>query len=293
LTGRPTLADLGPEVVGATAAAVVLTDGEGVLLDANPAACALLGLPPEQVRGAEAAAVLAAPREAAELLRVLRAVARTGASHAHEHDLPPTEDGQRRTRAWTTARLREAPTVLACVGVDVSEARSATEDLLVRARTDELTGLPNRAHLLEVLTSLADSGASVLFCDLNGFKAVNDSFGHAAGDAVLVEVARRLRLAVRGEDLVARLGGDEFVIVAPPDPRASPEGLTRRVLSAMRQPMILAGGVVAVVGVSVGTALLTPGEDPVRVLEEADARMYASKSLRASRAGGLGAPVSS
>ncbi len=280
------LSALAPSLLDATAAVVLLVDGAGRLVDANPAGHQSLRLRPGVV-GGDVTPVMAAARDHVDLLHVLRGVARTGVAQSHEHDLPPGSEGGRRTLAWTTARVQDAPPLLACVGVDVSLARSAAEDLLARTRTDELTGLPNRTRLLEVLTTLSGSGASVLFCDLNGFKAVNDTYGHAAGDAVLVEVGRRLTLAVRGEDLVARLGGDEFVIVAPPDPAASPEGLTRRVLNAMRQPMILPGRVVVVVGVSVGTSLLQPGEDPSSVLEEADARMYASKSLRSSQAGAL------
>ena len=282
----PSLTAVGWEVVARTAASVVLIDGTARVVDANDAAREVLGRASGHLTGTDAVDALAAPRHAAEVLRVLRGVARTGQPAHHEHDLPPDEQG-RRCIAWVTTRVVDDPPLLACVGVDVSAARNAVDDLLARSLTDELTGLPNRAHLVQVMSRMAGSGASVLFCDLNGFKAVNDRFGHSAGDAVLVEVARRLRLAVRGEDFVARLGGDEFVIVAPPDPTASAAGLSRRVLSAMRQPMILGGGVVVVVGVSIGSASLDEGLDPARVLDEADARMYAAKSLRPSQAGAL------
>lgn len=278
----PSLPALGAEVLARTAASVVLVDGRARVVDANDAARAALG----ELRGADAVSAMAAPRHASEVLRVLRTVARTGTPAHHEHNLPPGELG-RRCMAWVTTRVVDDPPLLACVGVDVSAARNAVDGLVARSLADELTGLPNRAHLVQVMERMAGSSATVMFCDLNGFKAVNDRFGHAAGDAVLVEVGRRLRLAVRGEDFVARLGGDEFVIVAPPDPSASPTGLSRRVLSAMRQPMLLGGGVVVVVGVSIGTAALDQGLDPAHVLDEADARMYAAKSLRPSQAGAL------
>jgi diguanylate cyclase (GGDEF)-like protein len=93
---------------------------------------------------------------------------------------------------------------------------------------------------------------------------------------------------VRGEDFVARLGGDEFIVIAPPHAAGSAESLARRILATMRQPMILAGGLVVVVGVAIGTAELAPGEDPVAVLRKADAHMYSVKSLRTSRAAGPG-----
>ena len=279
-------------VLGRTSALVVVLDAAGRILDANPAALAALraeaDLAADEVIGQEAAAVLCAPREASEFLRIFRMVERTGDARGHEHFLPGARG--RTSIAWTTSVVGDDPKLLACVGVDVSDARSLADDLLARSLTDALTGLPNRAHLLQALSRMSTGGASVLFCDLNGFKAVNDEFGHAAGDAVLVEVARRLVLAVRGEDLVARLGGDEFVILAPPSPTASPEGLTRRVIGAMRQPMLLTGGVVVVVGVSVGVAQMQPGQDPAEVLRQADAQMYSAKSLRPSGAG-LRSPV--
>ncbi len=158
--------------------------------------------------------------------------------------------------------------MLALVGVDVSPARSELEQLRSQALTDELTGLANRAQVMRTLQQLAGTGATVLFCDLNGFKAVNDTYGHAAGDEVLVEVARRFVRAVRGEDLVARLGGDEFVIVAPAAATADADGLRRRVLSAVRQPMLLSGGLVVLVGAAVGVARAAPGR-PQREVEKA------------------------
>jgi diguanylate cyclase (GGDEF)-like protein len=93
---------------------------------------------------------------------------------------------------------------------------------------------------------------------------------------------------VRGEDFVARLGGDEFIVIAPPHASGSAESLARRILATIRQPMILAGGLVVVVGLAIGTAELAPGEDPVAVLRKADAHMYSVKSLRTSRAAGPG-----
>ncbi|MEO6204380.1 MAG: GGDEF domain-containing protein [Mycobacteriales bacterium] len=270
--------DTAVALLDATSAYVVLSDLEGRIVDVNAAVCAATDSAHGDIIGQEAIGVLCVPRDAPELQHVLRAVARTGQPRQHEHDL--RSEPTRTSIAWTTAVVDAEPRRLAIVGVDVTPARVAADELLTRSRTDQLTGLPNRAHLLEMLERLSGTGATVLFCDLNGFKAVNDKFGHAAGDAVLVEVARRLKLAVRGEDLLARLGGYEFVILAPPSANTSPEGLGRRVLNAMRQPMLLVGGVVAVVGVSVGSARLTPGLDAADVLREADAQMYSAKSLR-------------
>jgi cyclic di-GMP phosphodiesterase Gmr len=213
----------------------------------------------------------------------LRLAARRSLPSSHEHDFPAIDDAGRRAIAWSVSNVASSPTVVACIGVDVTATRNEFEVLRGRAVTDELTGLPNRAGLLEQLGGMAGTGAAVVFCDLNGFKAVNDTLGHDAGDAVLVQVARRLKQTVRGEDFVARLGGDEFVIVVPPDPNSNFEAFGRRLLRAMRQPMMLPGGVAANVGMSIGSAVLEAGHDPTSVLSQADRNMYVMKSSQPSR----------
>ena len=277
------------DLVRRTAALVVVCDADLTVVDANPAMAEAAGVALEALVGRPAREVMAAAREGRELEHALRAVELTGETRAHEHPLParPAALDSRRSIAWASCVLRREPLALASVGVDVTAVRSLADDALARATTDELTGLPNRGHLLQLLERETGSGASVLFCDLNGFKAVNDTFGHAVGDAVIVEVARRLRRAVRGEDVVGRLGGDEFVIIAPPHPTSSAEGLSRRVIGAMRQP-ILIGRVVVVVGVSVGVSVMAPGRTAADVLHEADARMYSAKSLQTTGGGRVG-----
>ena len=278
-------------VLAGTGAAVLLVRSDGTVATVNPAAAALLGAPADQVVGQEAAALLARPREVRELRLALLHVARTGTPRSFESCLPGPPDAPARSTAWALSRLDAAGSPVVLVGVDITTTRSQLDDLHNRALTDELTGLANRAELVRTLDRLAGTGATVAFCDLNGFKAVNDTHGHAAGDEVLVEVARRFVRAVRGEDVVARLGGDEFVIVAPADPGSGGTGLSRRIAGALRQPMLLSGGLVVLVGVSVGLATLDPGLPPAEVLEHADSAMYAAKPSRASRAGLVAAPA--
>ena len=277
------------DLVRRTAALVVVCDADLTVVAANPAMDEAAGAEPGALLGRPAREVMAAAREARDLEHALRAIGLTGEARAHEHLLPapPDTTDSRRSIAWASCVLQAEPLSIASVGVDVTAVRSLADDALARATTDELTGLPNRGHLLHLLERETGSGASVLFCDLNGFKAVNDTFGHAVGDAVIVEVARRLRRAVRGEDVVGRLGGDEFVIIAPPHPTSSAEGLSRRVIGAMRQP-ILIGRVVVVVGVSVGVSVMAPGRTASDVLQEADARMYSAKSLQTTGGGRVG-----
>ncbi len=274
----------GPATVGVqlwslTDALMMLADESNLIVAANRAMCVAVGLVDVELIGRDAVEVVV-QREVADFRRELRAVSRTGVSCSSEHELRDRAKGGRRAVAWSLSRTSGSPAIVACIGVDVTAARKDSDVLRERAVTDELTGLPNRSGLRDHLARMAGSGASVVFCDLNGFKAVNDTHGHDIGDAVLVQVARRLKRTVRGEDFVARLGGDEFVIVAPPDANSDFEKLARRILRATDQPMILPGPVVATVGMSIGMAVLEPGADPAIVLTLADHDMYQMKSRR-------------
>ncbi|GGO87068.1 diguanylate cyclase CdgB [Wenjunlia tyrosinilytica] len=122
-------------------------------------------------------------------------------------------------------------------------------------------------------------GVAVLFCDLDGFKSINDRFGHHTGDAVLVEVARRLSNAVRDGDTVARLGGDEFVVLADGLGRADASELAERLRTALSPPMRVDGRAVRV-GASFGIGWAACGMTAEEVLHSADQRMYVDKRSR-------------
>ncbi|GGK27570.1 GGDEF domain-containing protein [Salinarimonas ramus] len=153
--------------------------------------------------------------------------------------------------------------------------REALERL---TRTDPLTGLANRLALDEALAEDAASGqpASVLCFDLDRFKAVNDTMGHAAGDELLRQVAARVGGLVGPRDLLARQGGDEFVVLrrGPEDPRA----LGEAIVEALAHPFVLPGGR-AEIGASVGIAAAPTPEAPARLLvAQADAALYTAKA---------------
>jgi diguanylate cyclase (GGDEF)-like protein/PAS domain S-box-containing protein len=167
---------------------------------------------------------------------------------------------------------------------DVTDRRALELQLERSAFSDSLTGLPNRALLRQRLDHAAARDVrgghpiAVLLADLDGFKAVNDSLGHDAGDAVLVETAARLAGCVRPGDTVARLGGDEFAIILEDvrEPGLA-ERLADRMLEIMRQPFAVAGTDLHV-GVSIGIAL--PGVDTgTDLLRNADTAMYNAKAL--------------
>ncbi len=147
------------------------------------------------------------------------------------------------------------------------------------ARTDELTGLGNRRHLYGELDARLAGGAphAVLISDLDAFKPVNDQFGHAAGDEVLVEVADRLRRTMPADSILTRLGGDEFAAVVALTDVTSPEELAWRFAAAV-ETIAVPGGLV--IGASVGFAETTafPGADRGELLRRADAAMYVAKT---------------
>lgn len=171
--------------------------------------------------------------------------------------------------------------IVGVVGIafDVTEQVRAQQELERMATTDPLTGLANRAALLGRLEALVRAGRSfaVLLVDLDGFKAVNDTFGHLAGDAVLRQVADRLRRTVRSDDTVGRLGGDEFLVVAPVQSREAAGELARRLLVALSQPLRIEDRTVSLGG-SIGVLFCADGACPARdVLRDADLALYEAK----------------
>ncbi|MBR1326990.1 EAL domain-containing protein [Bradyrhizobium ottawaense] len=162
----------------------------------------------------------------------------------------------------------------------------ANRRVLELAQTDILTGLPNRAFFLtrldEMNSQLSVRGLpfSILMLDLDRFKNVNDSLGHGAGDALLRQVAQRLKSAVRANDVLARLGGDEFAIIQETgaDQRACSTELAARIAKLLTEPFLLPGHRVEI-GTSIGIAIAPDhGSDQEQLLKKADLALYRSKS---------------
>ena len=167
----------------------------------------------------------------------------------------------------------------------VASLREKEEELRNAALHDHLTGLPNRVLLEDRLNQARLRAArhpehryAVLLLDLDGFKAVNDSLGHATGDQLLVQVGQRLTAMLRKADTVARLGGDEFVVLL--DGVTTPDGhqvVSKGIRARLTEPYMIDGHLVTV-GLSIGVALSTDfSTDPEHLLREADAAMYRAK----------------
>jgi diguanylate cyclase (GGDEF)-like protein len=199
-------------------------------------------------------------------------------------------------RAWIVlaAGLIVTSFVVGYLGLASRNSRQlalANQRVLELAQLDALTGLPNRAYFLdrleqvEALERRHGGTFSVIMLDLDRFKNVNDSLGHAAGDALLREVAGRLRLAIRDSDVVARLGGDEFAIIQTgcPDQKGSSLNLAMRISRLIAQPFQLPDHQVEV-GTSIGIAMAPEhGTDPHELLKKADLALYRSKSAGRNR----------
>jgi diguanylate cyclase (GGDEF)-like protein len=204
-----------------------------------------------------------------------------------QHDRWIVAPVQHRARS-TSAADQQALEAMAAVSSDAFARLRLTEEMTHLARHDLLTGLPNRGLLLDrvehALTISRRTGRplALLFCDLDGFKRVNDRFGHAAGDAVLVDVAARLSGCVRESDTVARLGGDEFAILLEDVAPGHAEAACERILGALRPGAHVAGHRLPL-STSIGVAHGDTGRSAEHLLRNGDMAMYEAKALGKDR----------
>jgi diguanylate cyclase (GGDEF)-like protein len=183
-----------------------------------------------------------------------------------------------RERRW----IATATDIDARKSVEVALSQSA-EALALRVHHDPLTNLPNRTKLLERLSQMLADGRrdgvslALLYVDIDHFKTVNDTLGHAAGDSLLLEVAARIVGSLRNGDIASRFGGDEFIVVCNADDIADAAAIADRVQRSLHVPMELAGKRV-VVGSSIGISVFpNDGTTPSDLIAKADAAMYRAK----------------
>jgi diguanylate cyclase (GGDEF)-like protein len=186
---------------------------------------------------------------------------------------------------WAEVKILRSDQLLAVRLRDISEAKEHLTELKRRSNEDVLTSLPNRHWIQSYLPDAIDhareanESLAVLFIDLDGFKKVNDTAGHAAGDEVLQHAAQRLQEAIRPDDKVVRFGGDEFVVILEHvEHRIDAAHVAERVQHAFAQPFRLSQGA-HTIGTSIGIALFpTDGQDASALLEKADIAMYSVKT---------------
>src|SRR5947209_8395656 len=265
---------------------VTVIDPTGIVRYQSPAAERLFGHDPNVVVG-RLLSTLLRPTDVAKLHAAIeRAVAMPGASFLIEFSMAH-QDGTWRDTETVVTSLVDVPDVRGLVlnTRDVTDRKQLQERLAHQAYHDGLTGLANRSlfqqQLATVLNDQGTTRVAVLFCDLDGFKAVNDSQGHDVGDMLLRLVAERLRHAVRAGDVVARFGGDEFaVLVRDAHPGAAAREVAQRIAESLQAPFSLGDREVRV-GVSIGIAMAEPNDSSVDVLlRNADLAMYRAKADR-------------
>lgn len=275
-----------------TPVAFALVDADTRFVRVNKALCRLFGYHADELRGLTLIDLVHtedAPEIAHQIRRLLRG----------ERESLELERRWRRASGGTLWGLLSVAVNTDDAGAepylivqiqDVTETRR-THDLLTHlALHDPLTGLPNRTLVLDRIQKSLDRGrrtgrnVAVLFCDLDHFKVVNDSAGHDLGDAVLIEVAKRLSGALRAGDTAGRMGGDEFVVVCEDvvDEREAIH-VAERIAEAAGEPTRV-GNRTVVPTMSIGIAVsASPDADPLTLLRDADAAMYRAKGQGRNR----------
>lgn len=243
---------------------IVVLEPNGEVRYASPASTEMLGLSPEALSGEDFWKLLNLSGEESEVTEV---------QVVHKNS-------EVRDLELHISDLRHDPDVRGVVvnARNISERKILERRLRHQALHDPLTDLPNRRHLQEKLElSLEkDENIAVLFIDLDGFKLVNDSFGHKAGDGLLLNVAQRIRGCLQEGDTLARQGGDEFIVLSETASEATSLELAKRILKALEPPFTLSAGDVfisASIGVVNGAAGLSADE----VVQRADIAMYQAK----------------
>jgi diguanylate cyclase (GGDEF)-like protein/PAS domain S-box-containing protein len=265
--------------------AVISTTAEGIVTSWNNGATEIYGYTAEEMEG-HPISVLEPRERHGEIDGILERI-QMGEGVVRYETVRLKKNGELLEVAVSASPIRDENgelTGVASITRDISDRRRAQELIVFQAFHDPLTGLPNRALLMErlnlCLAKARRSGKllSLLFLDLDLFKAVNDGFGHHVGDSVFQEVARRLTLCIRDDDTVARVGGDEFIVLLPEIGRTEDAAaVARKLLDAIAQPF-LAGGRRIDLTTSIGVSVFpNDGQDPETLLRSADNAMARAK----------------
>jgi len=271
---------------------ICITDPDERILDVNATFCETTGYSRDEVIG-KTPRLLGSGRQSPEFYAAMwQSLAANG--HWQGELWNRRRDGTEYAERLTISAVRDsAGAVSHYVGIlsDITAAREHADRMERIAHFDVLTGIPNRALLADRMhqaiaqTSRTRSLLAICYLDLDGFKAINDTLGHAAGDRVLVEMAKRLASCLRGGDTVARLGGDEFVLLLLGLAQVDEcEFALRRILEAASYPVEAVAGQLVALSASIGVTLyphdLAEGD---ALLRHADSAMYRAKQLGKNR----------
>lgn len=271
---------------------VLYRDAQGRITEANPAAERILGVTIGEMLGTTTTITpwkvihedgsdflgdeqpsMIALRTGQEVTNVVIGILSPGREWccwANVHAIPQFRDGE------------DAPYQVFVTFEDITERKKAEEQLAHLAAHDPLTDLPNRRSLGEALkraTARARRGfpSALLFLDLDNFKLINDTLGHTAGDAVLINTAETLRQALRAEDILARLGGDEFAVLLDGGTIKIAHGAAERMQRAITGTPVVMGDHSFNLSLSIGLVVISGAHEPEVVLSKADAAMYEAK----------------
>ena len=271
-------------IFDSAAEGIMLTDAALRIVQVNPAFSEITGYAAEEVLGRTPSMLGSGRHDPAFFGDLLVTLVATGRWQGEVWNR--RKDGDLYVQWMSAVRIGEAdaPEGFVATMTDITSRKQTEEKLRFRANHDALTGLPNRRLFEDRLQSAIASALrhgerfALMLVDLDRFKGVNDRFGHLAGDALLVEVGRRLQRCVRASDTVARLGGDEFaVILGEVGGREDAAEVAGRICASMAEPFELGEGV-AQVGASVGVALGPQDDaDAEELQRRADAALYSVK----------------
>ncbi|MFW3170345.1 diguanylate cyclase domain-containing protein [Geodermatophilus sp. CPCC 206100] len=270
---------------------IVLATPSGLLVDVNAAFASMLGRSTDDLYGCSVLDLIH-PDDAPSTADAYSELVQRRRTMRHETRLV-RQDGSavpvQVTSSWVEGTPEGDPPHIVAIVEDITERKALEAALVHRSLHDPLTGLPNRILFGDRLRHALERGhrertpTCLLGIDLDGFKEINDQYGHPVGDQVLVGFAERLRSVLRASDTAARVGGDEFSIVCENSERADGEVLAQRLQHTVTEPLRIDGGTI-VLGMSIGIGTVAGGTDPELAYEllirEADDAMYADKAAR-------------
>lgn len=284
LLHRSRLMDLAQDIL-------IVLKVDGVIEDVNEAASRMHGLTVNELIGTSCADFLH-PSSAKRMLDIAVAMYETGVDttdtmtlDAYRHDGETVHLELRVSYSVGDQRFYVVQRNVTAQVQQTSQLQTLTEELHTQALTDTLTGVPNRASFDKRMAEVgkADEDAWLTMIDLDRFKTINDTFGHVAGDAVLIAIADRVSQAVRPDELFARIGGDEFAIIAPGESEQSFRQHIARIEGLVNIPVDVGDGVQLTATCSTGAAQRQSGETSTSWLRRSDREMYATKEASRAR----------